>query len=449
MGRDSRSVTLSRILSTFTVACVLISSVAVLVSIHSERALALPPPWSDDMEGGPGVWKTYSNDLGTEWEWGTPQNVGPNATRSGTKAWGTNIAMNYTNGGVAYLESPPFDLVLSSNTELRFWMYMDTDDFFTHDWDGGIIEVSTDAARTWIQVDEPAKPNPTPYYDAKLRDTTGNTLGGEMAWCYDRFNWTEVFVDLSEYDGKQNLIFRFTFSSDLFVDSPGWYIDDVSLTANMREGIIVEPDQFMIIPEDTTQRFNLTVRNLQTISEIIDVAYVDDLGWPVNLFQSDGVTPLVDSGGLPGVPDTGVLLSGSRFDIVVEITVPAGTPYSTEDIVRVNGIPFFGPVPSDSALISVSTPSPDVAVTDFSVPGIHVSGEQANVTAQITNLGSFTQSFDVQLDIYGPGQVTYNPTKSIQDLIGDETRSVSWLFTAAEPGDYTLTVQTMLLGDSV
>ncbi|MCK4443175.1 MAG: VWA domain-containing protein, partial [Thermoplasmata archaeon] len=45
--------------------------------------------------------------------------------------------------------------------------------------------------------------------------------------------------------------------------------------------------------------------------------------------------------------------------------------------------------------------------------------------------------------------MTYNPTKSIQDLIGDETRSVSWLFTAAEPGDYTLTVQTMLLGDSV
>jgi hypothetical protein len=449
MGRNSRSKSLSRYLSVLTVTSILLSSFAAFLSLESINAMALPPPWIDDMESGPGVWRAYSNVLGTEWEWGTPQNVGPNSTQSGSNAWGTNIALNYTNGGVAYLESPPFDLALSSDTELRFWMYLDTDDFFTHDWDGGIIEVSTDAGSTWIQVDEPAKPIPFPYYDTTLRDATGNLLGGQMAWCYDRFNWTEVFVDLSQYDGSPNFIFRFTFSSDLFVDSPGWYIDDVSLTANVRDGVMIEPDHHAILPEGTTQSFNLTIRNLQAISEIIDIAYVDDLGWPVTLFQSDGVTPLVDSGGLPGVPDTGLLLSGSTLDIVAEITVPGGTPYSTHDIVRVDGIPFFGSVPSDSAYIRVSTPSPDVAVTDFIVPDIHVSGDQANATAFITNLGSFAQSFDVKLEIYGPGQVTYNPISSIQDLASDETTSVSWLFTPNEPGDYTLTVTTMLMGDAV
>ncbi len=411
--------------------------------------MALPPPWTDDMEAGPGIWRTYSNDEGTEWEWGVPQNVGPNSTHSGSNAWGTNIAQNYTEGGVAYLESPPFDLGLSSDTELRFWMYLDTDDFFTHDWDGGIIEVSTNAGNTWMQVDEPSKPNPSPYYDTALRDTTGNLLGGQMAWCYDRFNWTEVTVDLSQYDGSTDLIFRFTFSSDFYVDAPGWYIDDVSLTASMREGVILEPDYYVILTEGTTQKFNLTVRNLQAISEIVDIAFMDDLGWPVTLFQSDGVTPLLDSGGLPGVPDSGVLPSGATFDFVVEVTVPGGTPYSSHDVVRIDGIPFLGSVPHDSAFIRISTPSPDVAVTDFIVPEVHVSGEQANVTAVITNLGSFAQTFDVRLDIYGPGQVTYNPINSVLDLASEESTSVSWLFTPTEPGDYTLTVTTMLLGDSV
>ncbi len=401
------------------------------------------------MEAGPGTWKTYSNDAGTEWEWGTPQNVGPNATHSGSNAWGTNIAQNYTNDTLAYLESPSFDLGLSSNTELTFWMYVDTEDFFTHDWDGGIIEVSTDTGRTWLQIDDATTPNPNPYYDAALRDATGNPLGGRMAYCYDLLNWTEVLVDLSQFDGSSNLVFRFAFGSDMFTVAPGWYIDDVALTSDLREGIIIEPDQSAIIVEGETRQFNLTIRNLQSISDIVDIAFVDDLGWPVSLFQSDGFSPLVDSGGLPGVPDSDVMLPGSTFDIVLEITVPAGTPYSTEDVVRVDGIPFLSSSPRDSAYIWVSTPSPDVAVTDFSVPDIQVSGFPASVMADISNLGGFPQSFDVRLEVYGPGPVTFNPINAIQNLSSDETRSVNWTITPTVPGDYTLTVETLLAGDSI
>jgi hypothetical protein len=156
-------------------------------------------------------------------------------------------------------------------------------------------------------------------------------------------------VDLSAYDGDSNLVFRFTFGSDLFVDSPGWYIDDVALTANVIEGIVIEPDHFAIGLESTTLRFDQTIRNLQPISEIVDIAFIEDLGWPVTLFQSDGVSPLTDSGGLPGVPDTGLLSPSSTYDLVVDVTVPAGTPFSTEETIRVDGIPFFGSASRDSA----------------------------------------------------------------------------------------------------
>ncbi|MFQ5885235.1 MAG: hypothetical protein ACE5IO_09070, partial [Thermoplasmata archaeon] len=443
-GRGHES--FSRILSVGAVSCFLVSSFLVMIHIQSDQAAAISPPWADDMEIGPGTWSNYSNGMGTEWQWGTPQNVGPNSTHSGSNAWGTNIDSNYTQESLAHLESPHFDLALSTNTRLGFWYYMVTNNFSSHKWDGGIIDVSKDGGSSWIQIDDAAVPNPDPYYDTTLSDARGNPLGGKKAYCYDRLNWTEISVDLSEYDGSSSLKFRFTFGSDIIADFPGWYIDDVVLSG---EGILVEPDYSTINLAGTSEQFNLTVRNLQSTSEIIDLAFSDDRGWPVGLFQSDGVTPIVDSGGLPGIPDSGVLNPGSSFDFVAEVTIPAGTPYDTEDVVRVVGIPFFASGPSDIAYIRVSTPIPDVSLTDFVIPVGQVAGEQANVTAYVTNLGQFPRSFDVRLDIYGPGPVSYNPVKNVVDLDVDETDSIVWTFTPTVPGYYTLTAMTMLASDTV
>jgi hypothetical protein len=139
----------------------------------------------------------------------------------------------------------------------------------------------------------------------------------------------------------------------------------------------------------------------------------------------------------------------STYDLVVDVTVPAGTPFSTEETIRVDGIPFFGSASRDSAYIRVSTPSPDVSVSDFVVPEFHVSGDQANITAFITNLGILPSSFDVVLDVYGPGPVAYAPKQSIQNLSSNSTTSLTWMLTPTIPGDYTLTVETMLTGDAV
>lgn len=440
---------LKRVLSIGAAWSFFFSSFLVIVSLQSYEAKALAPPWGDAMESGPGMWKNYSNGRGTEWQWGTPEHVGPNSTHSGLNAWGTNIASNYSAEALSYLESPHFDLTLSTNMKLTFWHYMVTNDDLTHNWDGGIIEVSTDGDNTWVQVDDEVTPNPDPYYDTTLRDTRGNPLGGKRAYCYDRLNWMEVSVDLSQYDGASSFKFRFAFGSDMVGDFPGWYIDDVMLSANTREGVLVEPDYSRIDYAGTTHQFNLTVRNLQKVSEIVDISVSDAFGWPVELFKWDAVSPLVDSGGLPGVPDSGQLFRGSSLDFVLKATIPAGTPYATENTIRVEGIPFYGQVTSDTAHIILSTPSPDVAVTDFLVPDIHVAGERADVTAFVENLGHFPRSFDVRLDIHGPGRVSYDPLKAIEDLDADERTNVSWTLRPDVPGDYTLSVVTLLDGDTV
>jgi hypothetical protein len=416
----------------------------ILVSFHSDYVIALSPTWGDAMEMGPREWKNYSNGAGTEWQLGTPENVGPNSTHSGVNAWGTNIDANYSTEALAYLESPTFDLILSTNTELNFWHYLETENNVTNTWDGGLIEVSTDTGITWIQIDDAVAPNPDPYYDANLDNTRDNPLGGREAYCYDRSGWEEVSVDLSQFDGSSSFMFRFTFGSDTTGGSPGWYIDDVLIAADVKEGVIVEPDYSRIDLDGTTHSFNLTVRNLQKTSDVIDVVLEDTYGWSMELYMWDGVSPLLDTGGATGIPDTGSLFKGASKDIVLEVTIPPGTPYGVNNLIQVKGVPYSGPAAIDVAYVSLSTPTPDVSITDFSVPGVQISGEKANVTATIRNNGQYNRSFDVRLDVSGPGELQYDPLKSVEDLGADEMTSVYWTFTPTITGDYIVEVMTLL-----
>lgn len=442
--KRASSKAMKRIVSLGVSSCLLFSSLMILVSFHSDYVKALSPTWGDAMEMGPGEWRNYSNGAGTEWQLGIPTNVGPNSTHSGVNAWGTNIAGNYSTETLAYLESPAFDLALSTNTELVFWHYLETDVNNTNNWDGGIIEVSTDTGITWIQIDDPVAPNPNPYYDANLDNTRNNPLGGKEAYCYDRSGWEEVSVDLSQFDGSSSFMFRFAFGSDTTGGSPGWYIDDVLITADVKEGVIVEPDYSRIDLAGTIHRFNLTVRNLQKISDVIDIVLEDAYGWPTELYMWDGVSPLADTGGAPGIPDTGSLFKGASRDIILEVTIPPGTPYGVNNLIQVKGVPYSGPAVIDVAYVRLSTPTPDVSVVEFSVPGIQISGEEANVTASIMNNGQYNRSFDVRLDISGPGELQYDPVRNIENLSVDETTNVYWTFTPATTGDYTVEAMTLL-----
>lgn len=444
MARASGSITLSRVLTPVTTFLLVLSSLFFYISLHSNEASALVVPWGDAMEMGPGSWTNHSNGQDTEWQLGEPRNVGPNATHSGLNAWGTNIAGDYSTETLAYLESPSFDLTLSTNTRLVFWHYLETDGGLAHNLDGGMIEVSTDSGVTWTQIDEPTKPNPSPYYDEPLMEADNNPLGGREAYCHNRTAWEEVTVNLSQFDGSSNLIFRFVFGSDATGGSPGWYIDDVLITADVKEGVIVEPDHYKIDLEGSAHRFNLTVRNLQKTSDVIDIVIHDDLGWVIGLYKRDGVSPLTDTGGLPGIPDTGMLYKGASLDIVLKAAIPDGTPYATKNVIEVEGIPYSGSVASDVAKIEMSTPTPDVSIIGFLVPGVHAMGEEAEVIASVENSGHYDRSFDVMLDIDGPEDVNYSPIRHVEDLEPGEIESVSWAFTPNTYGEYVVKAMTML-----
>jgi hypothetical protein len=100
--------------------------------------------------------------------------------------------------------------------------------FETPDFDGGVLEVSTNGGTVWTD----AGANITQGgYTGVITATGGNPLSGRPAWVgampgYP--NFSEVTVNLLPYAG-QSLKFRFREASDLNTGAPGWWVDDISV----------------------------------------------------------------------------------------------------------------------------------------------------------------------------------------------------------------------------
>jgi uncharacterized repeat protein (TIGR01451 family) len=92
---------------------------------------------------------------------------------------------------------------------------------------------------------------------------------------------------------------------------------------------------------NTTVSFTNTVRNdgnaVDALNIALDASSTIPAGWSVLFFQSDGVTPLSDTG-TDGMPDVGPLNPGATRDFIVRIIIPGnaanGGPYNA--VVRAN-----------------------------------------------------------------------------------------------------------------
>jgi uncharacterized repeat protein (TIGR01451 family) len=78
---------------------------------------------------------------------------------------------------------------------------------------------------------------------------------------------------------------------------------------------------------NTTVSFTNTVRNdgnaVDETNITLDGSSTVPAGWSVLFFQSDGVTPLGDTG-VDGIPDVGQINPGATADFIVRVIVPAG-----------------------------------------------------------------------------------------------------------------------------
>lgn len=141
-------------------------------------------------------------------------------------------------------------------------------------------------------------------------------------------------------------------------------------------------------------------------------------GTTFQLFKSDGVTPLVETG-IDGIVDTGPLASGASYNVILKATLPlnatnASAPFS---VVK-TATSVFNPAVSATATDTLSAITP--ASTDLTnnaaigAPGVLGAGAGPEGTAVVTNTVNpgNTTVFTLVANNTGPAPDSYNLTVS-------------------------------------
>lgn len=161
--------------------------------------------FSDDLESGLGDWTMGSNeDDGSEWELGTPTNVGPVDTKSGVNCFGTNLDGDYGLLADVWLRTPAIDLTNATGATLHYAEFKDMEG---QGFDFGTI-ILLNAAD-----------------DSKIVEVVTDIDGADT-------EWQNVSLNLPAEALGKVIKLEFRMVTDDFVGSnfPGWYIDDVAVT---------------------------------------------------------------------------------------------------------------------------------------------------------------------------------------------------------------------------
>lgn len=176
-----------------------------------------------ELENEPG--DTYVDHIRGEvgFELGNSTISGKNGVVSGESAWvlGLDDEM-YTDESEAYIYMPQFDFSTAGSYELSF----QTNYSFEDNWDGFIVEYSTDQADTWTKLGSAVATgwynqtsDPQSVFGASVPIFSGNTTGYELK-----------SFDVSSFAGEATVTFRIVYMSDAATVDVGMAIDDLKVT---------------------------------------------------------------------------------------------------------------------------------------------------------------------------------------------------------------------------
>ena len=200
-------------------------------------------PWSDfdsfeDSILTPIGWNIETPN-GYGWSFGELNSTGPDPNNFPGGGNGAGILLNsvYRQNSLSHLYSPSIPIPLGSRATLQF------DHFICAEsgWDGGALYVSTDQGHTWSHFGS----HIPDWYDSMQYNNSLSPLYGKMAWdgsrqkgggCGTNTSFVQKSADFSHFAGR-NIMLRFTFFSDTYFESSGWYIDNVGIAVDVFEEI--------------------------------------------------------------------------------------------------------------------------------------------------------------------------------------------------------------------
>lgn len=271
----------------------------------------------NDFEGSSDEGWTHQAAGGNDvWQRGKPTS-GPNSAYSGEKVWATNLAGNYPDNSDFSLYMPPTEI--SINTELIFKHWYSIERGF----DDANVEIFNEQNQNWVI----------------LKSYDGASNG-----------WLEEKVSLAGYSGIVKIRFRFV--TDINVNVPGWYIDDVQLLSAkglykhgdgyfVGNGIELEPNATVENTGNTYLSFDLRARVYhqssgtevynQSVLVNLTPSEKKDVGFPVtwNTSTTKNVTYIMEYRSLAAEEN------GSGDDNILSFWIYVGTypDLSTGDII--------------------------------------------------------------------------------------------------------------------
>lgn len=156
--------------------------------------------FSEDFESDNGGF-TLSGPTPAPWQWGAPS-AWPNGCTSGANCWGTNLSGSYVNNANQTLSSPVIDTTGLMGDARISWRQ--AHHIETHTFDRAFAEYRIDGG-AWVEM---------------WRNPSATAANG----------WSERSFIVSGFSGS-TLELQFRFSSDGSVIHPGWFIDDLQVTA--------------------------------------------------------------------------------------------------------------------------------------------------------------------------------------------------------------------------
>ena len=127
------------------------------------------------------------------------------------------------------LVTPPMQVSGGSPLVITFQHRYSWEFDSSFDYDGGVIEISTDGGLNWSSIGASASPG----YSGTLYTGSDNPLGGSAAWTKASFDYPfniPCTVNLGMTYAGQTVRVRFRHVADAGVGGPGWWIDDFAVS---------------------------------------------------------------------------------------------------------------------------------------------------------------------------------------------------------------------------
>ena len=124
----------------------------------------------------------------------------------------------------AYLESPTINSIIAP-TQLLFDHSYNTEE----NYDGGVLEISIDNGSNWQEWTAAGGTYTEQGYSETIEPDSGNPLAGQSAWTGDSGGLVTTIAQFPPNTEGQNVQLRWHMSNDQWLQSAGWFIDNIRI----------------------------------------------------------------------------------------------------------------------------------------------------------------------------------------------------------------------------